>query len=141
MKNVPMLGFLLVVGACASGPKPNANSATSRAIPETNSTAVTGSAGAPTVVQLKGLLGHYSTEDKRDGFVLDRTGNLPKVRLDRTSRVVTLQVNDGPLDTKEYSGEDIWIRVDASSGDVRLFEGPNQHEGVRVVRDADAERL
>ena len=32
-------------------------------------------------------------------------------------------------------------RVEKESGEVLLFQGPKQHEGVRVVHDADAQPL
>lgn len=45
----------------------------------------------------------------------------------------------------EYKSDDrsvpIWLRVDNESGSVLLFQGPKEHEGVRVVRDAEAEQL
>lgn len=95
-----------------------------------------------TEFQKSRLLGHYSTEDGASGFILDRTVTPPKAKLDGTDKICALQESHGPLETKEYRCDDhsIWVRV-SESGDVQLFQGPKQHEGVRVVRDADAKQL
>jgi len=88
------------------------------------------------------LLGHYSTEDGTSGFILDRTGSAWKVKLDGTTAVSTMSDSPGPFDSREYRSGDhsIWLRV-SPTGEVDLFQGPKQTEGVRVVRDADANRL
>lgn len=91
--------------------------------------------------QKRRLLGHYSTEDGASGFILDRTVTPWKAKLDGTDNTVTLTESHGPRDTMEYRGQGIWIRVDKESGDVQLFQGPKQTQGVRVVRDADANQL
>jgi hypothetical protein len=97
-----------------------------------------------TEFQKKRLLGHYSTQDGGSGFILDRTVTPWRGKLDGTSKVVTLQETNTPRrGMKEYQSDDksIWVRVDTESGRVELFQGPKQHEGVRVVRDADADQL
>jgi len=100
------------------------------------------SGGTLTEFQKSRLLGHYSTRDGASGFILDRTVTPPRAKLDGTDKVCPLAESHGPFDTKEYRCEDktIWIRVDGE-GNVQLFQGPKQHEGVNVVRDADAKQL
>lgn len=95
-----------------------------------------------TEFQKKRLLGHYSTNDGASGFILDRTVTPPRGKLDGTDKICPLTESNGPFDTKEYRCDDhsIWIRVDGE-GNVQLFQGPKQKEGVRVVRDADANQL
>lgn len=96
-----------------------------------------------TEFQKSRLLGHYSTEDGASGFILDRTVSPWRAKLDGVGRVVTLNESNSVRGAKEYTSEDrsLWIRVETETGDVMLFQGPKQHEGVRVQRDADAERL
>src|SRR5687767_5890747 len=43
------------------------------------------------VMQPKLRLGHYSSPDGAVGFVLDRTGPKPKIRIDRTTDIVELE--------------------------------------------------
>jgi hypothetical protein len=89
------------------------------------------------------LLGHYSTYDGASGFILDRTVTPWKAKLDGAATVVTLRVSNHPRrDVTEYMSDDrsIWLRVD-DDGTVEGFQGPKQHEGVEVVRDADANPL
>ena len=90
------------------------------------------------------LLGHYSTGDGASGFILDRTVTPWRAKLDGVKKVVTLKESNTPRrGEKEYTSDDrsIWIRVDTESGSLLLFQGPKQHEGVRIDRDADAEQL
>ncbi len=96
-----------------------------------------------TEFQKSRLLGHYSTEDGASGFILDRTVTPWRAKLDGVNKVVKLQETNTLRDSKEYTSDDksIWIRVHAESGQVQLFQGPKQHEGVRVHRDADARQL
>lgn len=92
--------------------------------------------------QKRRLLGHYSTRDGTSGFILDRTGTPFLAKLDGVATVMPLSESNGPYRTKEYrsSGGEVWIRVD-EDGNVLLFDGPKQNEGVDVLRDADANRL
>jgi hypothetical protein len=96
----------------------------------------------PTKFQRRRLLGHYSTFDGASGFILDRTGADVRARLDGTSNVKILTARGGPHQTREYRSADgqIWLRLD-QYGEVLLFQGPSQSEGVEVIRDADAEPL
>jgi hypothetical protein len=96
-----------------------------------------------TKFQRERLLGHYSTHDGASGFILDRTnGATWKAKLDGTTQVQPLTMTHGPYETKEYRSDDhsIWLRVD-EHGSVVLFQGPGLHQGVPVVRDADANQL
>lgn len=96
-----------------------------------------------TEFQLSALLGHYSTQDGRTGFVLDRTVEPPRARLDGDEKVRKLTRRGSVDGAFELISDDkaIWLRIDEASGDVLLFQGPQETEGVGVVRDADAERL
>lgn len=96
----------------------------------------------PTQFQRSRLIGHYSTLDGKSGFILDRGNDAVKAKLDGSSDVKVLKANGGPHDTTEYRSDDgsIWLRVD-QRGEVLLFQGPSQKEGVEIVRDADAEPL
>ncbi|WP_394822995.1 serine/threonine-protein kinase [Pendulispora albinea] len=96
------------------------------------------------------LLGHYSTFDGASGFVLDRLEDPWRAKLDGESSVKILKSRPGSYGTMEYvnangekaNGEnDFWIRVQKDTGEVLLFDGPKQFEGVKVVRDADARPL
>jgi hypothetical protein len=89
------------------------------------------------------LLGHYSTYDGATGFILDRTVTPWKAKLDGVGAVVRLHVRNHPRpDVTEYASDDhsVWLRID-ENGTVQGFQGPKQHEGVDVVRDADAKPL
>ena len=96
-----------------------------------------------TEFQKSRLLGHYSTEDGKSGFVLDRTVDPPKARLDGDPTVRPLSKQGSVSGAYELVSADkkIWLRLDESSGEVLLFQGPKQTEGVRIIRDADAEQL
>ena len=95
-----------------------------------------------TSFQRSRLLGHYSTQDGASGFILDRTQTPFRAKLDGTNQVKVLSESHGPFETHEYRSDDhsIWIRID-ENGEVQLFQGPKQHEGVEVLRDADADQL
>jgi hypothetical protein len=96
-----------------------------------------------TSFQKERQLGHYSTQDGKHGFVLDRTTTPPRARLDGETGFEELTEQGSVTDAVEYkspSGK-IWLRVDQKSGDVLLFQGPGLTEGVPVLRDADAEQL
>ncbi len=110
--------------------------------PSTNEEIATGQ--TLTEFQRKRLLGHYSTRDGASGFILDRTVKPWRAKLDGVAKVVTLaETNEPRRGEKEYASADksVWLRVDDGSGEVLLFQGPKQTEGVHVDRDADAEQL
>jgi len=99
-----------------------------------------------TEFQKKRLIGHYSTVNGMSGFILDRTVSPWRAKLDGTNKVTTMYVSNTPKhEETEYKSDDksvgIWLRVDNESGSVLLFQGPKEHEGVRVLRDADADQL
>lgn len=97
----------------------------------------------PTEFQKSRLIGHYSTLDGTSGFILDRTRDPWVARLDGTTQNEPLVWQGALTETTDYVSPDhkIWIRVAKESGTVMLFQGPNQHEGVRITRDADAKSL
>lgn len=121
--------MVFLVGCGGEGQKPAADPAGETATGDTL-----------TEFQKSRLLGHYSAEDGQSGFILDRTKTPWKAKLDGGGAVLTLSASHGPYETMEYRGQDFWIRVD-KDGEVVLFDGPRQTEGVRVVRDANANQL
>ena len=134
MGAVAVIILAALQAACGGGNAGSAPSATGGEIATGNTL---------TEFQKSRLLGHYSTQDGASGFILDRTGTPWKARLDGVAKVVTLAESNEPRrGVKEYKSEDgsVWIRVE-ESGQVELFQGPKQHEGVRITRDADAEQL
>ena len=95
----------------------------------------------PTEFQSSRLVGHYSTPNGKVGFVLDRTTDPPKIRLDGDAYVLVLtprQTSNGWL---EYVASNIWIRIDEETGSIRSFSGPGMKDSSFVVRDADAKPL
>jgi hypothetical protein len=96
-----------------------------------------------TEFQLTRLLGHYSTVDGKSGFILDRTQEPPLARLDGDEAIRPLTRRGSVYGAYELASDDksIWLRIAEESGQVLLFQGPQQTAGVEVVRDADAERL
>jgi hypothetical protein len=129
--------------ACGGGNKaassPNSGASDSKDPPQEVATGNT-----LTDFQKRRLLGHYSTMDGASGFILDRTVSPWRGKLDGVTKTVTLTESNTPhRGEKEYTSDDrsIWIRVDTESGEVLLFQGPKQHEGVRIQRDADAAQL
>jgi len=131
-----LLGGLLVVAGCASK-----NATSSPAASPAGSEVADGQ--HLTEFQKSRLLGHYSTEDGKSGFVLDRTVDPPKARLDGDATVRTLSKRGSVSGAYELISDDkkIWLRIAEEGGEVLLFQGPKQTEGVRVVRDADAAQL
>lgn len=95
----------------------------------------------PTKFQRTRLRGHYSTYDGMSGFIFDRSGPAPRARLDGSAAVEVLAERPSVTGAIELVGPNIWLRLDKETGSVLLFQGPKQHEGVRVVRDADADPL
>ena len=95
----------------------------------------------PTDFQKRRLVGHYSTIDGKTGFVLDRTVDPPRARLDGDPYVKVLAVQPSVRCCVEYQAGGIWLRVDKESGAIVQFQGAAQADSVRVIRDADAEPL
>jgi hypothetical protein len=127
---------LIVLGLAACGPKPAST-------PPSSQREEVADGQHLTDFQLSRLLGHYSTIDGRTGFVLDRTKEPPLARLDGDAEVRELERRGSVHGAYELISADkkVWLRIDESTGDVLLFAGPREQEGVEVVRDADAERL
>jgi hypothetical protein len=135
--------FVIVHLGCGGGNSASPASSTG-ATPTRDPHAEVATGSTLTEFQKRRLLGHYSTQDGATGFILDRTVTPWRGKLDGTNKVVTLNESNEPRrGVKEYTSEDhsIWVRVDTESGEVELFQGPKQHEGVRVHRDADAQQL
>jgi len=88
-------------------------------------------------------LGHYTTRDSRDGFVLDRLTEPWLIRRDGTSDVLRLVQSNQGADWIDYAAGDLWIRVYTSGWEAGriLYDGPAHSEGVDAVRDADADPL
>lgn len=97
----------------------------------------------PTEFQKSKLIGHYSTLDGTSGFILDRTQDPWVARLDGTETNEPLVWQGAHHDATDYvsPSKKVWIRVRKESGDVLLFQGPGQKEGVSVTRDANAKSL
>lgn len=136
-----LLGGLLAVAGCASTNATSSNATSSPAASPAGSEVADGQ--HLTEFQKRRLLGHYSTEDGKSGFILDRTVDPPKARLDGDATVRTLSKQGSVSGAYELISDDkkIWLRIAEESGEVLLFQGPKQTEGVRVVRDADAAQL
>ena len=97
----------------------------------------------PTEFQKSKMVGHYSTLDGATGFIVDRTQDPIVVRLDGTAANEPLVWHGAQHESIDYQSpsKKVWLRVLKESGDVMLFQGPKEHEGVRVTRDADAKSL
>ena len=86
-------------------------------------------------------LGHYSSGDGLVGFVLDRSGPVPKVRIDGTSEVLELEIRRSSRTSTDLVNHDkhIGIAVD-DDGSVVFSQrgaGPNKE----MHRDGDASPL
>jgi hypothetical protein len=92
-----------------------------------------------TTFQMRQLLGHYTTLDGKTGFVLDRTVDPPRARMDGDPYVKNLEVRPSIHCCVEYAAAGLWMRVDKDTGAVLEFVGSLQGaRPVRVIRDADA---
>ena len=97
----------------------------------------------PTEFQKSKLIGHYSTLDGTSGFILDRTQDPWVARLDGTNENEPLVWQGAKHESTDYVSPNhkVWLRVAKESGEVMLFQGPKEKEGVRVTRDANAKSL
>jgi hypothetical protein len=95
----------------------------------------------PTEFQSSRLVGHYSTRNGKVGFILDRTTNPPKIRIDADPYVLVLTPRQASKGWLEYVAANIWLRIDEESGSILSFVGPGMNDASRVVRDADARPL
>jgi hypothetical protein len=86
-------------------------------------------------------LGHYSSGDGMVGFVLDRTGPQPKVRIDGTTEVLPLEIRRTSHTSADLVNHEknIGISVDDDGSVVfsRRGAGPNKE----MYRDGDASPL
>ena len=84
-------------------------------------------------------LGHYSSGDGMTGFVLDRTGKKPRMRLDGTKEIVEMEPEPASRSetalTVHLKG--VVMRL-GEHGEVTFFRG---NEALSMTRDADAEPL
>jgi hypothetical protein len=95
----------------------------------------------PTEFQSSRLVGHYSTPNGKVGFVLDRTADPPKIRLDGDRYVLVLSPRQASKGWLELVASNIWIRIDEGTGRILSFSGPGMQDSSSVVRDADARPL
>lgn len=95
----------------------------------------------PTEFQSSRLVGHYSTPNGKVGFVLDRTADPPKIRLDGDTYVLVLSPRQASKGWLELVASNIWIRIDEGTGRILSFSGPGMKDSSFVVRDADARPL
>jgi hypothetical protein len=121
-----LLTMAAPIFACGGSSQPSAASSTA-------------SPGASPAGKLR--LGHYSSGDGMVGFVLDRTGPVPKVRLDGTSEVVNLEIRRTSHTSMDLVSHEkhLGIAVD-DDGSVVFSQrgaGPNRE----MYRDADASAL
>jgi hypothetical protein len=86
-------------------------------------------------------IGHYSSGDGLTGFVFDRTGAKPKIRMDGTHETLVLEPKSAPLDQTDLVEQGYGVRIRLGQyGQVIYFRGPRA-DSVRVARDADADPL
>jgi hypothetical protein len=140
--------LLLAFAACGSAPAPVAPATPPVAAPDPTTVRLTiepkfevADSSHPTELQQRRLLGHYSTIDGKTGFVLDRTVDPPRMRLDGDPYIKILGVRPSVRCCIEYTAGNFWVRIDKDSGEIVEFEGELQRDPVRVVRDADAQPL
>jgi len=94
-----------------------------------------------TEFQSSRLVGHYSTPNGKVGFILDRTTDPPKIRLDGDTYVLVLTSRQASKGWLEYVASNVWIRIDEETGRILSFSGPGMKDSSFVVRDADARAL
>jgi hypothetical protein len=94
-----------------------------------------------TEFQSSRLVGHYSTPNGKVGFVLDRTADPPKIRLDGDTYVLVLSPRQASKGWVELVASNVWIRIDEGTGRILSFSGPGMKDSSFVVRDADARPL
>src|SRR4051812_47431323 len=84
----------------------------------------TAAAAAP-VVLAPGRLGHYSSGDGLTGFVLDRTGSAPRVRMDGTTEVLELEPQSPATDEHAdfvHTKAHVFLRLE-SNGRITFARG------------------
>jgi len=135
MKNSHLsLLCLLALAACAPPAPAPATPPPASSAPPAGTAATSG--------QVK--LGHFTTADGMHGFVLDRTGEKPKIREDGSKDIVELTVKEerqrGELAGYQMIGPDgvqhLFLSV---GGGLRWFKGGK--DALPVTKDKDAEAL
>jgi len=86
-------------------------------------------------------IGHYSSVNGLAGFVLDRLGTPIKLRLDGSEEIWALAVVPAPLNAVSLKRDDgsYVLRID-DRGNITFFDA-TFFNGVKVVRDQDAQSL
>ncbi len=95
----------------------------------------------PTELQTTRLVGHYTTPNGKIGFILDRTSDPPRIRLDGDRYTLVMTPRPASKGWLDYVAGNLWVRLDETTGSILGFEGPNMREPSYVVRDADARPL
>jgi hypothetical protein len=94
-----------------------------------------------TEFQSSRLVGHYSTPNGKIGFILDRTSDPPRIRLDGDAYVLVLTPRQASRGWLEFVASNIWLRIDEESGRILSFSAPGMKDASYVIRDADAKPL
>jgi hypothetical protein len=94
-----------------------------------------------TEFQSSRLVGHYSTPNGKVGFILDRTSDPPKIKMDGDAYTLVLAPRQASKGWLEFVASNIWIRIDEQTGRILSFTGPGMTDSTFVVRDADAKAL
>jgi hypothetical protein len=119
------VAILLAVGACGSSPDAGPG------------------ARPPTAMTAAGSLrlGHYSSADGLVGFVLDRTGPTPRVRMDGEERVYVLEVISTSRLHTDFVSHERHIGISfMKDGSGASFSGRGRDE-LSIRRDGDAAPL
>jgi hypothetical protein len=96
---------------------------------------------APAPAVPPGRLGHYSAADGLSGFVLDRSGAVPRLRFDGSAEIIVLGAESAPLGDTAFrrADGDVLLRIDPA-GRITLFDAAHG-DGTAATRDADATPL
>lgn len=136
MRKLTTLALLLALAACG---KQDATRPAASHLPP--------SAPAPRLVPVAGTapfappgrLGHYSSGDGSVGFILDRLGATPKIRLDGATEIVDFEPDGKTPDHTDFVNHAVhaFLRFEAS-GRVTFVRGADSKP---MARDAGAESL
>ena len=86
-------------------------------------------------------LGHYSSADGMVGFVLDRSGPTPKLRMDNESDVVPLTMRKTSQRSFDLINADKHIGLGIDDTGTIIFSKKGAGPNKEVFRDADAQPL
>ncbi|MCU0659245.1 MAG: hypothetical protein MUF64_29495 [Polyangiaceae bacterium] len=134
MKKNVLIAMALLAAACSAPPPPSTPAPAASSAPTAAKPATDG--------QVK--LGHFASADGMHGFVLDRTGEKPKLRIDGANEIIELTVKEdrprGELAGYSMIGPDgtrhLYLSV---GGSLRWFKGGKDE--LPVTKDKDAEPL